>query len=120
MKNFSLGGCLDRYSSKHRDTHSPEMAELIRTCSDLLDREDLHFSLSHHFLWISTFAEYEEARRHPELLVTSDGQHFDLAYKEHWRDGAFHRGREETIRCEMGAARVALQELINRLLSVRR
>jgi hypothetical protein len=120
MKNISLSGCLDRYSSNDGETRSPEMAELIRTCSDLLDREDFHFSLSHHFLWISAFADYEEARRHPALLVASDGDYFDLAYKEHWRDGAFRRGREETIRCERGAARVALRELLNRLLALDR
>jgi hypothetical protein len=119
MKNLSLVSCLDRYRSEYREMHGPAMVELIDMCTDLLDRDDLYFSISHHFMWISAYAEYEEAREHPALLLVSDGQQFEFAYKEQWRDGELRRGREETIRCNGATARMALQEMLNRLVPVR-
>ena len=85
------------------------MVTVLELCRDVLSPLDLHWSTSHHFLWLSKPGGDRGIR------VYIDSTMVDFAFHENWEDGVFFRTREERIRCGIANAQSAMIELINRL-----
>jgi hypothetical protein len=107
---MDIAGAIDRFRSPPlAGQYGEAMVSVLELCRDVLSPLDIRWFTSHHFLWLSKPGDSRGIR------VYIDSTMVDFAFHENWDDGAFFRTREERIRCEIGNARPALIELINRL-----
>jgi hypothetical protein len=107
---MDIEGAIERFRDPAvAGKYGEAMVRVLELCRDVVSPLDICWSTSHDILVLSKPGDGRAIRVYVDSTMVA------FAFHENWEDGVFFRTREERIRCEIGNARQALLEFLNRL-----